>query len=39
VQRVTLPDVNAPFSKKLFDLWFPDAKQVVEAVNAVTYRG
>lgn len=37
VQRVTLPDVNAPFSKKLFDLWFPDAKQVVEAVKTVTY--
>src|SRR5690606_17598140 len=23
VLRVTLPDVPAPFSKKLFDLWFP----------------
>jgi len=38
VQRVTLPDVNAPFSKPLFDLWLPNAKNVVEAVNAVTYR-
>jgi pyruvate dehydrogenase E1 component beta subunit len=38
VQRVTLPDVNAPFSKKLFDLWLPGAKNVVEAVNTVTYR-
>lgn len=38
VQRVTLPDVNAPFSKKLFDAWFPSAKQVVDAVNQVTYR-
>ncbi len=38
VQRVTLPDVSAPFSKPLFDLWLPDAKQVIEAVNAVTYR-
>lgn len=38
VQRVTLPDVNAPFSKPLFDLWLPDAKQVIEAVNSVTYR-
>jgi len=38
VQRVTLPDVNAPFSKPLFDLWLPDAKQVIDAVNAVTYR-
>jgi pyruvate/2-oxoglutarate/acetoin dehydrogenase E1 component len=36
VQRVTLPDVSAPFSKPLFDLWLPDAKQVIEAVNAVT---
>lgn len=38
VQRVTLPDVNAPFSKPLFDLWLPDAKEVIDAVNAVTYR-
>lgn len=38
VLRVTLPDVNAPFSKPLFDLWLPDAKQVVNAVKAVLYR-
>lgn len=38
VQRVTLPDVNAPFSKPLFDLWLPNAKQVIEAVNTVSYR-
>lgn len=38
VQRVTLPDVNAPFSKPLFDTWLPDAKNVIEAVNQVTYR-
>lgn len=38
VARVTLPDVNAPFSKPLFDLWLPDAKQVIEAVNTVSYR-
>ncbi|MDZ7757841.1 pyruvate dehydrogenase complex E1 component subunit beta [Rhodohalobacter sp.] len=38
VRRVTLPDVNAPFSKPLFDLWLPDAKKVIDAVNAVTYR-
>jgi pyruvate dehydrogenase E1 component beta subunit len=38
VRRVTLPDVNAPFSKPLFDLWLPDAKEVIDAVNAVTYR-
>ncbi|MDZ7756321.1 pyruvate dehydrogenase complex E1 component subunit beta [Rhodohalobacter sp.] len=38
VQRVTLPDVNAPFAKNLFDAWLPDAKDVIEAVNQVTYR-
>ncbi|MCC5906427.1 MAG: pyruvate dehydrogenase complex E1 component subunit beta [Balneolaceae bacterium] len=38
VQRVTLPDVCAPFAKNLFDIWLPDAKQVIEAVNTVTYR-
>lgn len=38
VQRVTLPDVCAPFSKPLFDLWLPDAKRIMEAVRTVTYR-
>lgn len=38
VLRVTLPDVNAPFSKKLFDAWYPSTKQVIDAVNQVTYR-
>lgn len=38
VRRVTLPDVPAPYSKKLFDTWFPSPKQVIDAVNAVTYR-
>jgi len=38
VQRVCLPDVCAPFSKPLFDLWLPDAKKVIEAVNTVSYR-
>lgn len=38
VLRVTLPDVNAPFSKKLFDAWYPSPKQVIDAVNQVTYR-
>lgn len=38
VQRVTLPDVCAPFSKPLFDLWLPSAKNIIEAVNAVSYR-
>ncbi|TVR18865.1 MAG: pyruvate dehydrogenase complex E1 component subunit beta [Balneolaceae bacterium] len=38
VLRVCLPDVCAPFSKPLFDLWLPDAKRIIEAVNAVMYR-
>ena len=38
VQRVCLPDINAPFSKKLFDAWFPSPKQVIDAVKQVTYR-
>lgn len=38
VLRVTLPDVNAPFAKNLFDAWFPSPKQVIDAVNQVTYR-
>jgi pyruvate dehydrogenase E1 component beta subunit len=38
VLRVTLPDVNAPFSKPLFDAWLPSPKNVIDAVNQVTYR-
>lgn len=38
VLRVSLPDVNAPFAKNLFDAWYPSAKQVIDAVNQVTYR-
>lgn len=38
VQRVCLPDVNAPFAKNLFDIWFPSPKQVIDAVSQVTYR-
>ena len=38
IQRVTIPDVPAPFSKKLFDAWLPGPKQVIDAVNTVTYR-
>ncbi len=38
VLRVTLPDVNAPFARNLFDAWFPSPKQVIDAVNQVTYR-
>lgn len=38
VQRVTLPDTNAPFAKNLLDAWLPDAADVIEAVNTVTYK-
>lgn len=38
VQRVCIPDVPAPFAKNLFDVWLPDPKQIIEAVNTVTYR-
>lgn len=38
VQRVTLPDTNAPFAKNLFDEWFPSPEQVIDAINTVTYR-
>jgi len=38
VQRVTLPDTNAPFAENLLDQWLPDAQQVIDAVNTVTYR-
>lgn len=38
VQRVTIPDVPAPFSKQLFDAWIPGPKEVIDAVNTVTYR-
>lgn len=38
VARVTLPDTNAPFAKNLLDKWLPDAADVIDAVNTVTYR-
>jgi pyruvate dehydrogenase E1 component beta subunit len=38
VQRVTLPDTSAPYSKKLFDAWLPSPDEVIDAVNTVTYR-
>lgn len=38
VQRVTLPDTNAPFAQNLLNEWLPDAADVIEAVNTVTYR-
>jgi pyruvate dehydrogenase E1 component beta subunit len=38
VQRINTPDTPAPFSKKLFDLWYPNADKVVEAVYKVMYK-
>lgn len=38
VLRVTLPDVNAPFARNLFDLWLPSPADVVQAAKAVLYR-
>lgn len=38
VQRVTLPDTSAPFAKNLFDEWLPSPKDVIDAINTVTYR-
>ena len=37
VLRVCLPDVNAPFSKTLFDAWLPSPKQIIDAVKQVSY--
>ena len=37
VLRVCLPDVNAPFSKPLFDSWLPSPKQIIDAVKQVSY--
>jgi pyruvate dehydrogenase E1 component beta subunit len=37
VLRVCLPDVNAPFSKPLFDAWLPSPKQIIDAVKQVSY--
>ena len=38
VQRITTKDTPAPYSRKLFDLWLPNRKDVIEAVNKVMYR-
>ena len=37
VLRVCLPDVNAPFSKPLFDAWLPSPKTIIDAVKQVSY--
>lgn len=36
VLRVCLPDVNAPFSKPLFDAWLPSPRQIIDAVKQVS---
>ncbi|MCK5906385.1 MAG: pyruvate dehydrogenase complex E1 component subunit beta [Flavobacteriales bacterium] len=38
VQRVNTPDTPAPFSRKLFDLWYPNKDKVIEAVHKVMYK-
>lgn len=38
VQRVSVPDAPAPFAKSLLDTWLPNPKNVIDAVNTVTYR-
>ena len=38
VVRVTLPDVSAPFSKPLFDAWFPSVQDVVDGAKQVLYK-
>ena len=37
VLRVCLPDVNAPFSKPLFDAWLPSPNTIIDAVKQVSY--
>ena len=38
IKRITTPDVPAPFSSALFNAWYPQAKDVVEAVKSVLYK-
>jgi pyruvate dehydrogenase E1 component beta subunit len=38
ILRVCLPDINAPFSKPLFDAWYPDVKDVITAIKKVLYK-
>ena len=38
IQRITTSDTPAPYSKKLFDLWLPNAGKVVDAVKKVMYK-
>ncbi|MDO5654862.1 MAG: pyruvate dehydrogenase complex E1 component subunit beta [Flavobacteriaceae bacterium] len=38
IKRITTPDAPAPFSSKLFEAWYPKAKDVINAVKSVTYK-
>jgi pyruvate dehydrogenase E1 component beta subunit len=38
IKRITTKDTSAPYAPNLFQEWFPQAKEVVEAVKAVMYK-
>jgi len=38
IQRINTPDTPAPFSSKLFKLWYPSKERVIEAVHKVMYK-
>lgn len=38
IKRITTPDTPAPYSAPLYDAWFPQAKEVMEAVKSVMYK-
>ncbi|WGH26942.1 MAG: pyruvate dehydrogenase complex E1 component subunit beta [Candidatus Bostrichicola ureolyticus] len=37
IKRITLPDIPAPYSKKLFDIWYPNKYTVINAIKEVLY--
>ncbi len=37
IKRITTPDASSPYSAPLYEEWFPNAKEVVEAVKSVMY--
>ncbi|MDH3004149.1 MAG: alpha-ketoacid dehydrogenase subunit beta, partial [Flavobacteriia bacterium] len=37
IKRITLPDMPAPYSKKLFDIWYPNKYTVINAIKEVLY--
>ncbi len=38
IKRITTPDASSPYSAPLYAEWFPDPKQVIQAVKSVMYR-